>query len=277
MKQVVEQDLPLIEALKVYFPESSRRTHENWIRGGRVFLDDAPQLKANAPVKKGQTLLLEKKEVTQKVLGIPILYQDRWIIVIDKPRGLLSVPAEKEQANAFHLLKIGMKISSLFPVHRLDQDSSGVLLFTRSPVAEERFNHMFEHHELEREYIAIVEGRIPQSGTWESHLREKENYDVEVVAPPLGKKAITHYEVIRYSKKFSYLRCRLETGRKHQIRVQAAHAGYPLLGDKRYGSLINPFKRLCLHAYSLSFIHPFTGKRMVFTARPDIWGKQTDE
>ena len=214
-----------------------------------------------------QALSLEKKELIQHVMGIPVLYQDRWIVVIDKPAGLLSVPAEKEAMNAFHLLKFGLKTPSLLPVHRLDRDSSGVLLFTRSKLAEEKFNVMFEQHDLEREYHAIVEGHLPyKSGTWECYLREKENYDVEVTTEDKGRRAITHYEVIHYSKKLSYLRLLLETGRKHQIRVQAAHHGYPIVGDKRYGSLMNPFKRLCLHAHSLSFTHPFTQKRVAFSS-----------
>ena len=140
-------------------------------------------------------------------------------------------------------------------VHRIDQDTSGTLLFARGTLSEEKFDPLFERHAIEREYIAIVEGRIPQdSGTWESYLCEKENYDVEVTTPEEGKKAIAHFEVIRRSKKFNFLRLRLETGRKHQIRVHCMEAGYPVMGDRRYGSLVK--HRLCLHA------HPFTGKKI---------------
>lgn len=269
MKWMIEEELPLIEAMKQYFPESSRRTHQNWIKWGRVNINGKIEYKGNRLLKKGEALLLKKKESLHQAMGIPILYEDRWIIVIDKPHGLLSVPAEKEKINAFHLLKIGFKTDSLFPVHRIDKETSGVLLFTRSKMAEERFNELFIAHDLDRHYLAIIEGHLPhKEGTWESYLREKENYDVEITSPELGKKAVTHYEVIRQSKKFSYLRFRLETGRKHQIRVQAAERGFPILGDKRYGSLINPFKRLALHAHTLSFIHPFTRKKMVFTSKP---------
>jgi 23S rRNA pseudouridine1911/1915/1917 synthase len=269
MQYILQNDLPLIEALKLYYPESSKRTYLSWIKWGRVTIDGLPQNRANSLVKAGQILALEKKEPTQTASGIPILYQDRWMIVIDKPAGLLSVPAEKDTLNALHLLKIGFKSASLLPVHRLDQETSGVLLFARSKMAEVQLNHLFEKHDLEREYVAIVDGHIPcKSGTWESYLREKENYDVEITTADLGKKGVTHYEVVRRSKKFSFLRLRLETGRKHQIRVQAAHAGHPVVGDKRYGSLSNPYKRLCLHASALSFIHPFTHKKMTFTSTP---------
>jgi len=271
MKYILQEELLLTAALQLYYPESSKRTHLNWIKWGRVLIDGAPIIKAHTLIKVGQTLVLEKKEPSQKAMGIPILYQDRWMIVIDKPSGLLSVPAEKEDANALHFLKAGLKSFSLLPVHRLDQETSGVLLFARSKLAEEKFNVLFEKHDLEREYIAIVEGHLPyDSGSWENFLREKENYSVEITSPQFGKKAVTHYTVVHRSKKFSFIRCRLETGRKHQIRVQAAQAGHPIVGDKRYGSLANPFKRLCLHAYSLSFIHPFTQKVMTFTSKPKV-------
>lgn len=265
MNEILQDDLSLIEALQNQFPDSSKRTLLNWVKWGRVSVDGAPVLKPHALVKKGQTPVLEKKESKHRAMGIPILYEDRWIVVIEKPAGLLSVPAEKASMNALHLLKIGLKSTSLHPVHRLDQETSGVLLFARSKMAEERFNALFEAHDLQREYIAILEGHLPyKTGTWESYLREKENYSVETTTPELGKKAITHYELVRRSKKFSFVRFKLETGKKHQIRVQAAEAGYPVLGDKRYGSIVNPYKRLCLHAQSLGFIHPFTHKEMLF-------------
>ncbi len=278
MNYILENDLSLMDALRSLFPDSSRRSLQNWIRWGRISVDGTPLLKANATVLKGQKLCLEKKELPQTAWGIPIIYEDRWMVVIDKPQGLLSVPAVREELNAFHLLKVKLKTTSLFPVHRLDRDSSGVLLFARSKMAEEQFNILFEKHDLCRQYLAVVDGHLPERcGTWECFLREKENYDVEVTTPELGRKATTHYEVIRYSKKLTYLSLKLETGRKHQIRVQTAHMGFPIVGDKRYGSLVNPFKRLCLHAYHLSFIHPFTHKPMVFTSLPKhAEGKSTN-
>ncbi len=268
MTFTLTEEQPLLAALQIAFPESSRRSLQQWMKEGRIWVDGAPQSKGNAHLLAGQTITLQRKENSRTAWGIPILYEDRWIVVIEKPAGLLSVPAEKEAPNAFHILKAKLK-STLFPVHRLDQETSGVLLFTRSKLAEEHFSALFEQHDLQREYQAIVDGHLPEKqGTWECNLREKENFDVEVVPEELGRKAITHYEVIRYSKRLTYLRLQLETGRKHQIRVQAAHQGYPILGDKRYGSLSNPYKRLCLHAYLLALTHPFTGKQMHFTSLP---------
>ncbi len=268
MSHELETELSLLDALKLFYPESSKRSLENWIKWGRVVVDGVPQQKANALLRKGQIVDLEKKEATQVVMGIHILYQDRWIIAIDKPEGLLSVPAEKVEHNALHLLKAGFKSHSILPIHRLDQETSGVLLFARSKMAEERFKFILEKRELERTYLALVEGHFPFSnGTWENYLRELENFSVEVTSEDQGKRAVTHYEVIHRSKKLSFLRLKLETGRKHQIRVQAAHAGFPLVGDKRYGSLFNPYKRLCLHAHTLSFIHPFTKQHLFLRSK----------
>ncbi len=267
MPHVLQENLALLKALEHFFPESSKRSFLQWIKWGRVLVDGTAQTEVNSLVKAGQTITLKRKESTKIVMGLPILYEDRWLVVIDKPAGLLSVPAEKEEANALHLLKAGLKSLSLLPVHRLDQDTSGVLVFARSKIAEEKLAILFENHTIEREYVAVVEGLLPYSeGVWENYLREKENYSVEVTTKELGRKAITHYQVAHRSKKLSFVRLKLETGRKHQIRVQAAHAGYPIVGDKRYGSLINPFKRLCLHARTLAFIHPFTKKHVTFSS-----------
>ncbi len=250
----------LLEALEKSYPDSSRRTLRSWIKWGRVSVDGSVITNASTPLLEEQTVAVGKKE--QVVEEIPILYEDRYLIVINKPSGLLSVPAENDKPSAYALLK---ETYPIFPVHRIDQDTSGTLLFARGSHSQEKFDALFEEHALEREYLAIIEGSLPQnSGTWESYLREKENYDVEVTTPEEGKRAVTHFEVIRRSKKFSYLRLRLETGKKHQIRVHCREAGHPIVGDRRYGSLIDT--RLCLHAYRLCFIHPFTGKRITVTA-----------
>lgn len=263
---LMQEEKTLIDALVTVFPDSSRRTLQNWIRGGRIYVDDSCILKTNHRVEAGQTISLGQKE-PRLVENLPLLFEDRWIIVIDKPIGLLSVPTDHDSFCALSLLRLGYRSTSIFAVHRIDQETSGVLMFARGVRSEKTFDAMFEEHALKREYFAIVSGRLPSDrGTWESYLREKANYDVEVTTPELGKRAVTHYEVIKRTKMFSYLKLTLETGKKHQIRVHCAEAGYPVVGDFRYGSLTNPLSRLGLHAHRLEFIHPFTNKKMVFLA-----------
>lgn len=263
--------MTLLEAMLLFYPESSRRTLQQWIKNGRVLVENSIVSKANHLLETGQQVKLGKKEHLQPTFqGIKILYQDRWMIVIDKPIGLLSVAADDpEKPHALGLLRNYFHSPSIFPVHRIDRETSGVLLFARGTSSQEKFDALFEAHLIDREYLAIVEGNLPVSqGTWKSYLLEKENYDVVTTIEGQGRLAITHYDIIRRSKKFSYLRLKLETGRKHQIRVHCKEAGHPVLGDERYGSLLNPIGRLCLHAHVLGFIHPFTGKKVRFVSQP---------
>lgn len=266
MNVVIKENTPILEALQGLFPDSSRRTLQNWVKGGRIYVDDLCVLKTNYLVSPGQTVSLGKKE-PRLIENLPLIYEDRWMVVIDKPTGLLSVPTDHDSFCALSLIRIGLRSTAVFAVHRIDQETSGVLLFARGARSEKAFDEMFESHELKREYLAIVQGRIsPDQGTWESYLREKANYDVEETSPALGKRAVTHFTVLKRTKMFTYLKLTLETGKKHQIRVHCASAGHPVVGDFRYGSTADPVPRLCLHAYSLEFVHPFTNKEMSFTA-----------
>lgn len=258
MKHEVVAPCTLIEALKRCFPESSNRTLQNWVKAERIRIDGKPITKPHFLLEKGQEIELGKKEQERYIGGLPLLYEDRSLLIINKPSGLLSVPAENSLPSAQTLLQ---EQCSVFSVHRIDEGTSGTLLFARNYRARETFRTLFSEHTIKRYYLAIVEGQMAENeGCWESYLRELPNYDVEKTTEELGKLAVTHYQVIRRSKKFTYLALRLETGRKHQIRVHCKEAGHPIVGDKRYGSLINPIERLGLHAHKIEFVHPFTGK-----------------
>ncbi len=253
---------PLIDILCQQYPESSKRTLKSWIKWGRIYVDGKPHTKAF--IEEGQVVTLGQKEVPGP---FPILYSDRWLIVINKPAHLLSVPADKPEDSALSLLRDHFKSTAIFAVHRLDQEASGVLLFARGLDAKHRLAEMFGAHALQREYAAIVEGRVKEeSGTWQSKLEELENFNV--IVSDEGRDAITHFKRDRVSAKFSFLSVTLETGRKHQIRVHCREAGHPIIGDARYDALTNPIKRLGLHAKKLSFKHPFTEKEMSFSAPP---------
>lgn len=268
MKYTIPKEMTLLEALKTFFPDSSRRTLSQWMEYGRVFIDGTALKKANTPVNAGQELHVGEKEQAVYYKGINILFQDRHLIVIDKPTSLLSVASEQsKEEHALHFLREHFKTNGIFAVHRLDRETSGVLLFARGSASEEYFDGLFERHDLTRQYFAIVEGRLKEDkGTWVSYLTETENFNVITTDEENGRQAITHFEVIRRSKKFTYLKLELETGRKHQIRVHCSAAGHPVVGDKRYGSSLNPIGRLGLHAALLRFKHPITKKEMEFTS-----------
>lgn len=257
---VVQEPMSAIQAIRKLFPDSSRRTLQNWIRGGRFQADGKKIEREQMELQPGQEVTANETCRPQPIRGLRILHLDRWLIAIDKKEGLLSVPLdESEGASALTLLREHFATDQIYAVHRIDRETSGCLLFARGKEAEERLKDLFEAHDLLREYIAVVEGHLPEKrGTWQSKLLELENY--RVVESIDGRDAITHFEQIRTSPKYTYLRLRLETGRKHQIRVHCANMGHPVLGDARYGSIENPIRRLCLHARRLELVHPFTKK-----------------
>lgn len=260
--------IKLIDALTHLYPDSSKRTLKQWLSGGRFFLDGQKITRENTVLEKGQTLSSVESFRPQKAPGLKILYEDRYLVAINKPVGLLSVPLDAEfvpKRHALGLLREHYGTNQIFAVHRIDRETSGVLIFARGKQSEEKLKELFEAHDLTREYYAIVEGRLTEKqGSWESRLIELPNLDV--VESHEGRLAITHFEVLRRSAKYSYLRLTLETGRKHQIRVHCQAAGHPVVGDSRYGSQEDPMGRLCLHARHLSLVHPFTGKELSFNS-----------
>lgn len=267
MEYIIPIDMPLSEALRKIYPDSSRRTLQTWLKNRRFRLDGKPVTQENIPLIKGQTLTSQETFKAPKVPGLKIIYEDRYMVVIDKPTGLLSVPLDESQnkRHALGLLREHYETEQIFAVHRIDRETSGILLFARGKESERRFDTLFETHDILREYYAIVEGRVKENeGSWESKLLELRS--LHVIESPEGKDAITHFQVIRRSAKYTYLKLMLETGRKHQIRVQCQMAGHAVVGDLRYGAVENPLKRLCLHACTLGFKHPFTQKEVRFTS-----------
>lgn len=268
MKYIIEQEQTLLEALEKLSPGSSKTTCRSWLKDGRVSVDGRIVRLGAEPLKIGQTLELgQKKKFTEK--GIRIIFEDPYLVVVEKPAGLLSVSTKFETGKTVHAyLKSHYRPKRVFVVHRLDQETSGVMLFALTEETRDKLKILFEKHDLIREYTAIVEGRMPKGeGTWESLLYEDDYYHVhETEDPEIGQVAITHYKVLNHSKKHTRLNLRLETGRKNQIRVHCQEAGFPVAGDEKYGATSNPIKRLCLHAHLLDFIHPITKKEMHFTS-----------
>jgi 23S rRNA pseudouridine1911/1915/1917 synthase len=267
MEYKIPKDMSLSEALHQLYPDSSRRTLQNWIRNGRFRIDGKVIFREDTPLIQGQNLEVKATFKAPKIPGLKIIYEDRYMVVIDKPVGLLSVPLDEETSrrHALGLLRQHYDTDQIFAVHRIDRETSGILLFARGKQSEEKFDELFEKHAILREYYAIVEGRLKENeGSWKSKLLELPSF--HVIESPEGKDATTHYTVIRRSAKYTYLKLMLETGRKHQIRVHCQMAGHPVVGDQRYGSVENPLKRLCLHACTLGFMHPFTRKEVKFSS-----------
>jgi 23S rRNA pseudouridine1911/1915/1917 synthase len=266
MRFTTPKSLTLLEALSLLSPESSKNTLRTWIEKERVLVDGKLAKQANLLVNEGQEVTVGNR--TRFVDDIKILFEDEHLVVLDKPEGLLSVAADFDKERTVHcILKRRFNAQRVYPVHRLDRETSGVMVFAYSEQAKEGLKNLFFTHDVEREYSAIVEGKLQDSkGTWESFLAEDEAYFVRSIKnPEIGKKAITHYEVISESKRFSFLKLRLETGRKNQIRVHCKDAKHPIIGDKKYGSNVKA-PRMCLHASKLGFVHPVKKKMIRFTS-----------
>lgn len=206
--------------------------------------------------------------------GLEIVYEDEEIIVIDKPAGLLTIASETEKVKtAFYKLTAYLKERSagkdrLFIVHRLDQGTSGLLVFAKNETAKRTLQERWE--EVHKKYRVIVEG-VPRKkrGQITSYLRETKALRVYSVGADNGegKYAATGYEVVTAGDDYALLEITLVTGRKNQIRVHMADMGHPVAGDKKYGARTDPLGRLGLHAYSLAFPHPATGKLLEFTSQ----------
>ena len=267
MKLKAKKTAPLLEILGYLFPDSSKTTLRGWIKQGRIVIGGKRMRNAMVSVAENTLFSFEDK-VKHAEFGIKILYEDKDLVVLQKPAGLLSVATKFEITETVHsTLKEHSTSRRVFPVHRLDRETSGVMVFAYTNEAKEGLKAQFQLHTIERRYLALVKGNMESSsGKWESFLKEDANYFVS--SHPDGKRAITHYEVVKVTGPFTALKLSLETGRKNQIRVHASEAGFPIVGDQKYGASENPLKRLGLHAYHLSFIHPITKKKMEFSSLP---------
>src|SRR5262249_50019887 len=206
---------------------------------------------------------------------LKIVFEDASVIVVDKPEGLLTMATSTERAKtAYALLREYLNSKKppekLFIVHRLDREASGLVVFAKTIGAKDRLQDQFKAHSAGRTYIAVVEGRVKaRDFTIRSYLAENAAYRVySTKNQKTGKLAITHVHVLWSAPKTTVLEVRLETGRKHQIRVHLAENGNPIVGDKNYGSRTNPIRRLALHGAHLDFRPPDSGKLMQFDSRP---------
>jgi 23S rRNA pseudouridine1911/1915/1917 synthase len=270
MEYQANESISLTDVLTRLAPGSSKSAQRNWVKVGRVTIDGRLVSRFDTPIEPGQKVRLAHKS-KPLYQDLRIVYEDKHLVVIDKPKGLLSVASNFEtQKTAHNILKEHYAPQRVFVIHRLDQDTSGVMLFGLSDEGFEGLKDDFKTHSLQRLYIAIVEGHLEEGqGTWTSYLWEDAAYRVHSTNDPeRGEKAITHFEVKATSRRYSWMELTLETGKKNQIRIHCQEAGHPIVGDTKYGASSNPLKRLCLHAHVLAFHHPVTKKWMKFIAPP---------
>lgn len=203
---------------------------------------------------------------------VKLVYEDDDIIVIEKGYGLLSMGNDKvSEGTAYSIVREYVKWvnpnDKLFIVHRLDRDTSGLMMFAKNIEAKERLQHNWNNMVLNRKYLAVVEGYVDKDeGIIKSFLAENSRYEVySTENSEEGKLAVTRYKVLRRRNGYSLLEVELDTGRKNQIRVHLKELGHPIVGDRKYGARPSPIRRLALHAATLRFVHPVTRKEMNFS------------
>lgn len=289
----------LLETLLRLFSDTKRTRLKQCLKNGGVLVNGRRVTRFDHPVRPGDKIAVASGRQDQAAVipswGVRILFEDDFLIAADKPSGLLSIASEtvrertaifavndylNRKENLRHPLnprRGGLQArrrKMIFVVHRLDRGASGVLLFAKDVKVKEQLQRDWET--FSKTYLAAVEScPHPEEGTVTNYLRENKRLRVEICRPcPEAKKAVTHYRVLKKNKEFSLLEVRLETGRKHQIRVHLSGLGCPIAGDKDYGSLKNPAGRLALHASRLEIFHPVSGRRITFKSAlpPELEG-----
>jgi 23S rRNA pseudouridine1911/1915/1917 synthase len=278
--------LRLDQAIANLLPEFSRSRITQWIRAGRVMVDGQPAQPKNR-VYGGETLAVEPEAEPSALAALPedialdIVYEDDAILVIAKPAGLVVHPGSGNwngtMLNALlahapalaHLPRAGI-------VHRLDKETSGLLVVGKTLQAQTSLTRQLQARTVKREYLALAHGDVTRDGHVDAPIGRHPTQRTRMAIVERGRPAVTHYEILeRFAPHATLLRCRLETGRTHQIRVHLQSLGHPLVGDPVYGKsrrsaldLINNFKRQALHAERLALIHPDSGETVEWQAAP---------
>jgi len=273
----------LDQALAALLPDYSRSRLKTWIESGEVRVDGAT-MRPRDKVFGGETVVLkavlpEETRAAPQDIPLVLVHEDKHVFVVDKPAGLVVHPGagnpDRTLQNA--LLALDPKLAALPRagiVHRLDKDTSGLLIVARTLPAHTALVRMLGDRDVHREYEAICRGVMTAGGTVDAPIDRHPTDRVRMAVREGGRESVTHYRVIKRFRSHTHVRVHLETGRTHQIRVHLAHAGFPIVGDKVYGgrltlpkgaseavrTALREFPRQALHAARLQFDHPVTGK-----------------
>jgi 23S rRNA pseudouridine1911/1915/1917 synthase len=258
--------------VQAMFPGVSGRRLKQWLERGRVRVNGAIVRRGDVTVGPRDRVELGASPPEPIPEPLRLVHEDDDVVVVDKPAGLLTVAdAGERERTAYRLLRDWLErreAGRIFVVHRLDRETSGLLVFARSPAAKNALQAQFRGRSPERVYVARVEGAVrADTGTLTSRLREGRSLRVRPVGAGAGRDAITHYRVLARDRDTTLLELALVTGRRGQIRAQLAELGHPIVGDRAYGSRRDPLRRVGLHATRLGFVHP-DGRRVVFDSPP---------
>lgn len=269
----VSEPMPLMEFLLANLTDHKRTSIKELLKHNQVAVNGSPVSQFNHKLKPGDQVKINFTREWRVFYHrrLKLVYEDDDIIVVNKGYGLLSMGTDKiKEGTAYSILREYVKWSDprnkLFIVHRLDRDTSGLMMFAKNEEAKNTMQHNWNNMVLNRKYLAVVEGTPDQAeGVIKSYLAENAEHEVySTPDPTLGQLAVTRYKTLASKNGYTMLEVELDTGRKNQIRVHMKEMGHPIAGDRRYGAKSSPIHRLALHAQTLRFAHPVTRKEMNF-------------
>jgi 23S rRNA pseudouridine1911/1915/1917 synthase len=272
----VRESAILMQFLLQQLKGKNRDNIKSLLRNRQVWVNGQIVSQFNHELLPGHQVMIKWEKTAEGLPGrdIRLVYEDGDIVVIDKQAGLLSIATGTEkEATAYSLLSTYVKSQNpgnrIFVVHRLDRDTSGLMMFAKSSSVQSLLQRSWQISISERTYVALVKGRVEKpEGTIRSYLYESKSLIMHSTADPArGELAITHYRTLKAGKEYTLLEVSLETGKKNQIRVHMKEIGHGIAGDRKYGTGDNPLGRLGLHASVLAFLHPVTGKPLRFTSK----------
>ncbi len=269
---VVDHQAPLLEYLLQTLQGQSRSKTKATLQGRGVLVDGKCVTQFDFPLQPGMKVSVSKSKRNNQFTSryVSIVYEDKYLIVVDKAPGILSMAAGHSSLNVKSVLDDYFAKSKqrchAHVVHRLDRDTSGLLVYAKDMETEQTLEHNWHDIVYDRRYVAVLSGEMEEDGgTIANWLKDNKAY--VTYSSPVdngGKYAVTHFHTLARTTEHSLVEFKLETGRKNQIRVHAADMGHPVCGDKKYGNGDDPVHRLCLHACLLCFYHPVTRERMEF-------------
>lgn len=269
----VSEPMPLMEFLLANLTDHKRTSVKELLKHNQVAVNGSPVSQFNHKLNPGDQVKINFTREWRVFYHrrLKLVYEDDDIIVVNKGYGLLSMGTDKiKEGTAYSILREYVKWSDprnkLFIVHRLDRDTSGLMMFAKNEEAKNTMQHNWNNMVLNRKYLAVVEGTPDQAeGVIKSYLAENAEHEVySTPDPTLGQLAVTRYKTLASKNGYTMLEVELDTGRKNQIRVHMKEMGHPITGDRRYGAKSSPIHRLALHAQTLRFAHPVTRKEMNF-------------